>query len=115
MQVVFESRDRAGDALRDIAEQRLRFVLRRLSWLVPRARVQLSDINGPRGGLDKQCQIKLKTEHSGTVVITAVAQDWRTALECVLARAGQVLLRGMRRKSARLRGRHAANDLPLVG
>ena len=113
MQVVFESRDRAGDALRDIAEQRLRFVLRRLTWLVPRARVQLSDINGPRGGLDKQCQIELRTDHSGTVVITAVAQDWRTALERVLARANQVLLRGVRRQSARLRGRHAAYDLSL--
>lgn len=105
MQVVFESRDRDGAALRDIAEQRLRFVLRRLTWLVPRARLQLSDINGPRGGLDKQCLIELKTQYSGTVVITAVAQDWRTALERVLARSSHLLLRGMRRNAERQRVR----------
>jgi hypothetical protein len=36
MQVVFESRDPEGARLRDLAVQRVRFVMRRLSWLVPR-------------------------------------------------------------------------------
>ena len=52
MQVLFESRDPAGAQLRGVAEHRVRFVMRRLTWLVPRAKVQLSDVNGPRGGVD---------------------------------------------------------------
>ena len=32
--------------LRDLTERRVRFVLRRLGWLVPRAEVQISDVNG---------------------------------------------------------------------
>lgn len=98
MHIIFESRDAEGHQLRDLAIQRVQFVMRRLSWLVPRAKVQLADTNGPRGGVDKRCQVELKTDGAGTVVITAVARDWRTALDRALARASRVLLRSWRRE-----------------
>ena len=50
MQVHFESRDPDAARWRRLAERRLRFVTRRLQWLVPSARIRLSDLNGPRGG-----------------------------------------------------------------
>ena len=65
MQVVFESRDQEAAQFRELVERRVQFVMRRLTWLVPRARVQLCDINGPRGGLDKRCQVELKTDFAG--------------------------------------------------
>jgi len=99
MQVIFESRDAGGAELRDLAVKRLRFVMRRLSWLVPRAKVRLSDINGPRGGIDKRCQVELKTDMMGTVVITSMAGDWHTALDNALSRASRVLTRTWRRNS----------------
>ena len=108
MQVIFESRDPNGAQLRDIAERRIRFVLRRLTWLVPRARVQFSDTNGPRGGIDKRCQVELKTEHNGTVVVTAMARDWRSALESALTRASRALVHTWRRTQAIERPRHRA-------
>ena len=77
MQILFESPDPDAAQLRDLAERRLRFVMRRLTWLVPRARLHLSDVNGPRGGVDKRCQVELRTNGHGTVVITAMASDWR--------------------------------------
>lgn len=97
MQVIFEARDPQASPLRDLAERRLRFVLRRLSWLVPRARVRLSDVNGPRGGVDKRCQVELSTDGAGSVVITAVARQWRSAIDSALSRAARVLLRLWRR------------------
>jgi ribosome-associated translation inhibitor RaiA len=97
MQVLFESRDPDGAAWRDVAVRRLRFVLRRLSWLVPRARVQLFDVNGPRGGVDKQCRVELKTANAGTVVVTAMARDWHAALDTALARSARTLVRVWRR------------------
>ncbi len=97
MQVVFESRDADGAQLRDLAVERVHFVMRRMTWLVPRAKVLLSDINGPRGGVDKRCKVELKTTHSGTVVITAIAHDWRSALDNALARAARVLVRSWQR------------------
>ena len=69
MQVLFKSRDPQATRLRGVAERRLRFVLRRLTWLVPQAEVRLSDVNGPRGGIDKRCQVELKTDGAGSVVV----------------------------------------------
>ena len=97
MQVLFSSRDCEANEYRDLALRRVRFVMRRLTWLVPRATVQLSDVNGPRGGVDKRCQIHLRTDGRGTVVVTAMARDWRTALDSALSRATRLLLRLWRR------------------
>ena len=99
--------------LRHLAVTRLQFVLRRIQWLVPRATVRLSDVNGPRGGVDKRCQVELKTDGNGTVVITSLARDWRSALDSALARAARVLVRLLRRGQAheRARPRAIASDL----
>lgn len=111
MQVLFESRDSEGVHMRDLAVRRLQFVMRRLAWLVPHAKVRLSDINGPRGGVDKQVLVELQTAGMGTVVITSVARDWRTALDTALARAAKTLLRTWRRGSDRSRGREQLADV----
>ncbi len=97
MHVVFESNDPEGAELREVAVSRLRFVMRRLGWLVPRATVHLSDVNGPRGGVDKRCQVEIRTSNNGHVVITAMARDWRGALDSALARAAHALVRTWKR------------------
>ncbi len=107
MQMLFESLDPMAASMRDLALHRLQFVLRRLRGLVSRARLRLSDINGPRGGVDKRCQIELATASAGTLVISATTRDWRSAINSALARAGRLLLRqGLRdRATARQAGR----------
>lgn len=105
MQVIFESRDADGAHMRDVSIERVRFVLRRLTPFVPRAKVQFSDVNGPRGGVDKRCQVELSTEAAGTVVIASLAQDWRTALDRSLGRATRVLKRSLQRSQKPARGR----------
>lgn len=99
MQILVESRVTDGTEMRDLAAARVRFALRRLRTLVPRATVRFSDVNGPRGGVDKRCQIELRTDRSGTVVIASLASDWRTALDNALARAARFLMRQWRRGS----------------
>lgn len=112
MQVLFKSRHPQATELRDLAERRVRFVLRRLGWLVPRAEVQMSDVNGPRGGIDKRCQVELRTDGAGSVVVSSVANDWRTALDNALARAARLLTRLWRRgnDSRRIRQRLLGHD-----
>ena len=105
MQVIFESREADGNQLRDLTVERVRFALRRLTAWVPLARVQFSDVNGPRGGVDKRCQVELKTDAAGTVVITSLAHDWRTALDRSLTRATRVLTRSLQRSQKPARGR----------
>ena len=99
MQVLFKSRHPQATDLCDLTERRVRFVLRRLAWLVPRVEVQMSDVNGPRGGIDKRCQVELRTDGAGSVVVASVASDWRTALDNALARAARFLMRLWRRGS----------------
>jgi hypothetical protein len=99
MQVFFTCRDAEAERMRDLAVRRVQFVMRRLAWLVPRASVQLADVNGPRGGVDKRCQVQFKTDGGANVVITSIARDWREALDSALARANRVLLRLWRRGS----------------
>ena len=105
MNVHFKSATPDGAPLRELAETRTRFAMRRLTWLVPRAEISLSDINGPRGGVDKRCWVELRTHSAGIVQVTALARDWRTALESALERAGRVLLRQLRRTLVRDRAR----------
>ena len=99
MQVLFKSRHPQATDLRDLTERRVRFVLRRVGWLVPRAEVQMSDVNGPRGGIDKRCQVELRTDGAVSVVVASVASHWRTALDNALARAARFLMRLWRRGS----------------
>ena len=105
MQVIFESRDPEASQLRALAVRRVRFALRRLSWLVPRARIQLTDVNGARGGIDKRCQVQLLANGRPDVVVTSVARDWRSALQSALGRAVRSLLYNWQhsQKLARLR------------
>ncbi|WP_396269655.1 HPF/RaiA family ribosome-associated protein [Ideonella sp.] len=112
MQVLFKPRHPHAIELRDLTEHRVRFALRRVRWRVPRAEVQMSDVNGPRGGVDKRCLVELRTDGSGTVVVTAVARDWRTALDNALARATRFLMRLWQREgdSRRLQQRLVGHE-----
>lgn len=107
MQIIFESRSADGGQMRELSLQRVRFALRRLTGFVPHARVQFSDVNGPRGGVDKRCQLELKTDSAGTVVIASLAKDWQTALNRSLARATRALKRSLQRLQKPMRGRTA--------
>ncbi len=103
MQLLFNSRDREAQDLRAWVFVRLRFALRRVAWRVSHASVQMTDIDGPRHGVDKRCQVSLKTAEGTPIVATAIARDWQAALNLALARATDVLKRCV----ARTRGRRA--------
>lgn len=107
MQVIVESRVTDASQMRESSVKRVRFSLRRLTPWVPRAKVQFSDVNGPRGGVDKRCQVELSTNTGVTVVIASLADDWRTALDRSLRRATQALTRSLQRHQKPVRGRSA--------
>lgn len=86
MQIVFDAKPADAKQLKEIAADRLRFALRRMAQQVSTARVSFTDVNGPRGGIDKHAQIQLHLESHGTVIVGATASNWRTALEDALRR-----------------------------
>lgn len=74
-----------------LARTRLRAALRRLGGWVMRVHVRLSDDNGPRGGVDQRCQLRLQTRQGHALVVTAVAEDARAAFELALQRLARLL------------------------
>lgn len=96
MNIVFDAKPVETKSLRELTVERLRFALRRLYTFVNTARVRFSDVNGPRGGVDKHAHIQLNLLSNGTVVVEARADSWRTALETALKRAIAQVLRTLK-------------------
>lgn len=103
MDVHVETRSPQATEVRELVVRRMRFVMRRLTWLAPKAKVYLSDVNGPRGGINKRVHIELKALTRRPIVITALAKDWRSAVDNALSRAARALIRNWRRDQTRTR------------
>ena len=99
MHIVFDAKPVEAKPLRDQTVERLRGALRRLYTLVHSVRVRFSDLNGPRGGVDKHAHIQLNLLSNGSVVVEARATSWRTALDNALQRAITKVLRTRKQAS----------------
>ncbi|BAN25379.1 putative uncharacterized protein [Caballeronia insecticola] len=113
MKVLFKSREPEAIAMHELAKARSEFVFRRLAWLISKATVSLSDINGPRGGVDKRCQVEVQLSRDNKVVATSIARDWRGAIDLALARAVRTLVRRRQqvKPTRRVRARGLAWEL----
>ena len=57
----------------------------------------MADINGPAGGTDKQCRVVLTPRQGSAIVISAVAREWRTAVDLAVGRAVHAIVRAWRK------------------
>jgi ribosome-associated translation inhibitor RaiA len=79
---------------------RLMLALRRFGSWLSRVRVNLDDVNGPRGGQDKRCTLLLATRDGRQLRIAEQTDDWKTAFASALDRAAQQLRKLHERASA---------------
>ena len=86
------------DGLREHTERRLEFALDRAHHDISSVTVRLSDINGPRGGFDKRCQIQIPLPHHRDVVIEETDADLYVAIDRAASRAGNTLGRQLSRR-----------------
>ena len=91
------------DGLKDHIERRLRFALGRFAARIRRLTVRLTDVNGPRGGLDKRCRIAVALVPRGTVMVEGVGGDPFALVAGAAKRAGRAVRRELER---RRRGRN---------
>lgn len=75
---------------------------------VTRVIVRLSDINGPRGGVDKRCLIEVRLKHAPALVIEDTEADLYLAIDRATERVGRAMERSLARQ------REFAPDLPKV-
>jgi ribosomal subunit interface protein len=81
------------DALRGYAERRLGLALNHARDHIHRIEVRLSDINGPRGGSDKRCQIVVTLGKFPSVVIEDTECDLYVAIDRASERIGRAVAR----------------------
>jgi hypothetical protein len=56
-----------------------------------RITVVLSQLNPATGDVNKRCVVEMKSRRAGTVVVTALARDWLTAMTSALRLASRRL------------------------
>lgn len=61
-------------------ERRLHFSLDRFELRISSIDVLIEDLNGPRGGPDKSCRIKIKLHPTGTVIVRYAHSSLNTAV-----------------------------------
>ena len=81
-----------SETLRAYVERRLRFALGRLSHRIVRVHVWLTDLNGPRGGVDKRCRIEVVGQ-KGTVAVEDTDADAYVVIDLASARIRRMVRR----------------------
>lgn len=93
-----------SDELQKLVERSIAFAVDRYSSRVTQITVYLADVNGPRGGVDKQCQISAELRGSMPVHILEKGDDLLAAVNRAARRLSYRVGRTIQRpKTARTR------------
>ena len=76
------------------AKRLLKFSMSRFEGAVTRVKIHFSDVNGPKGGIDKRCRISVKLKKAGQVLVLSEGENYIVALSNCLDR----LVRSIRRE-----------------
>jgi putative sigma-54 modulation protein len=85
------------NALRSYTEHRLAIALGWAKQHMRKLAVSLSDINGPRGGVDKRCKIQVQLGGGREVIIDNVEADLYAAIDRAVDRADRAVVRQVAR------------------
>jgi hypothetical protein len=87
----------SGIALKDFVIRKLSAALAHGAKEVKRVIVRLSDLNGPKGGVDKECRVELVFHRGQPQMVAATANDYFSAVHLAARRAGRISLQVQRR------------------
>jgi ribosome-associated translation inhibitor RaiA len=98
MKVIVRSKQlQVGEPVRAHVERRLEFSLGRFSPQILWAKVQLMDINGPRGGEDKVCRMEVRLLPRGSVFVEDSDAELLVAVDRAADRAATAIVRALER------------------
>lgn len=90
-----------SDALADHCLQKLFKVARHFQGRVGGILVRLTDMNGPRGGVDKRCQLVIELPGVRQLIITTTDSDPYRAIDRAASRARYSIARELKRGQRR--------------
>jgi len=79
--------------IRTYIDRRVRMVMGRFGRKIARVSVRISDVNGPRGGVDKLCRIETRFWGNLPVVVEDVAGNLPQAIDRSIRRMGRAVAR----------------------
>ena len=82
-------------------ERRVALELSRFSGRLSGVTVWLEDVNGPKGGVDKHCRVKVSGPGVGPIVAEGRDTDMKSALNRAIATVGRAVSRSLRRVESR--------------
>ena len=101
----------SSESLREHAARRVHLHLSRFGQQLSAVVVRIADVNGPKGGLDKRCQVTVRGPRVGSSTLDGMSGDPYSAVDLAVegvARAvGRALerVRSLRQRGPSLRGR----------
>lgn len=79
-------------------DQRLSFIFASTRHEIERTTITVSDIDGLKGGIDKQCKVVIKPSGLTEIVIAETRENILQAIDLCLARASRSLNRKLKRR-----------------
>ena len=81
MDVIFEAKEQIEPEFKVFTENRVKFSLKRLFWLVRKIKVKYSSVAQVKSGCNHNCIIELQTFDNRQIEASITARDRRTALD----------------------------------
>ena len=84
--------------IRRLVDRRVAFELSRFGRQVRAVTVNLEDLNGPRGGIDKRCSMQADLSPGGRVRVEKTDSELRAAIGRTAARLAHAVARALERR-----------------
>jgi putative sigma-54 modulation protein len=92
---------RIAEGLNELVERQMNFALGPFEGWISGVSVHLEDVNGPKGGIDKQCRVLVTLKGGKTLKIEDIDADLTAAINRAADRLGQALSREVDRRRDR--------------
>jgi putative sigma-54 modulation protein len=93
----------ASPEVAELVSQRVNERLGRFASQLTSVLVRISDINGPKGGVDKRCQVTVQGPRFGVATFENLSADVPSAIEAAFDRLAHVVRRIFERRRSAVR------------
>ncbi|MAT14477.1 MAG: hypothetical protein CMJ46_04320 [Planctomyces sp.] len=96
---VVDRTKRMTHAFKKLCEQRVQSTFDRFRHAIHHISMTFSDVNGPRGGVDKSCRLMIDMDGSSVLVVYGRGEDFEKASMNVTRRSLQSITRSLQKAS----------------
>lgn len=100
--------------IRESIRQEVATTFRRVHPSIDRIRVRLADLNGPRGGADKEVRLEVGLRGARNVIVAQRGASWMSALHTATQRAWQSTMRRIDRRKDRQTQRTSPREIQPI-